>query len=208
MEHSEAMKLMAAERYTLGELEPAERDAFEEHFFDCVECSGDVRDETKIAATVRLGEPHVASLAPGRRNWWVAACVLLAGGLGYQTFVAPQIAERRHSQAPTARVIQGQMLVPDSRGAGTPIRIVIAPPDEPVHIDVPFVPTVPGPYRGEIRDERARQVGDAFDVPVPTDEALALFVPAGTLHYGKCTLVIRGAGGQEASSYRFEVQPK
>ena len=35
MDHSEAVQLMATERYLLGELSPDQREAFEEHFFEC-----------------------------------------------------------------------------------------------------------------------------------------------------------------------------
>ena len=43
MNHSEALKEMAAERYLLDELSPEARDAFEEHMFDCPDCALDVR---------------------------------------------------------------------------------------------------------------------------------------------------------------------
>jgi len=202
---------MAAERYILGELNPEERNAFEEHFFDCTECSRSVRDEAMIAATVRLGEPRGASLAPRRMNWWAAACILLAGGLGYQDIVLPQLAARHQvPQVQTTQIIQvippGQMIAGDSRGDETAKPFVIAPPGEPVQIYFPFVTDIPGPYHGEIRNARGRKVGNAFDVPRPTETPMALLVPAGILQTGNCTLVIRGAGGQEVSTYRFEVR--
>jgi len=83
-EHLAAVDSMAAERFILGEMDQAERDAFEEHFFDCVECSRDVRDETKIAAAISI--PGVLDLEPAvpRRNWWaVAAAVVIALGGAY-----------------------------------------------------------------------------------------------------------------------------
>ena len=43
MDHNEATQQMVAERYLLGELTPELRDAFEEHAFDCPECSVDLR---------------------------------------------------------------------------------------------------------------------------------------------------------------------
>src|SRR6266404_851366 len=48
MNHDDAIKSLAAERYILDDLDPAERDAFEEHFFDCTECTADVRDTAKV----------------------------------------------------------------------------------------------------------------------------------------------------------------
>jgi Putative zinc-finger len=43
MEHTEATAMKATERYLLGELTEAETDAFEAHYFDCAECTDDVR---------------------------------------------------------------------------------------------------------------------------------------------------------------------
>jgi len=53
MAHDEAIRSQAAERYVAGELAPAERDAFEEHFFDCPECAEEVRWELVFAANAR-----------------------------------------------------------------------------------------------------------------------------------------------------------
>jgi len=43
MEHSEAIQLMAAEKYLLDELSADVRDEFEEHLFGCHECAMDMR---------------------------------------------------------------------------------------------------------------------------------------------------------------------
>lgn len=43
MDHGKAVEMMAAERYLLDELTPEERDAFEQHVFDCLECALDLR---------------------------------------------------------------------------------------------------------------------------------------------------------------------
>ena len=42
MDHNEALRQQAAEKYVLGELPPTLRDEFEEHFFECQECALDV----------------------------------------------------------------------------------------------------------------------------------------------------------------------
>src|SRR6266850_400112 len=85
MDHQKAIDTMAAERYILGELNLDERDAFEEHFFDCPRCSISVRDAARIAAAVRLGKPHGAAVPRSRMNWWaaVAASVIVAAGFNY-----------------------------------------------------------------------------------------------------------------------------
>lgn len=43
MDHDEAVKQMAVERYLLDEMAPDAREAFEEHLFDCQECALDLR---------------------------------------------------------------------------------------------------------------------------------------------------------------------
>jgi anti-sigma-K factor RskA len=91
MDHSEAVNLMAAERYLLGELPADLRDAFEEHLFDCPECAFDIRagvafvDEARVqlpglAATQAESAPQTVTNAPDRpateprrrkwSGWW------------------------------------------------------------------------------------------------------------------------------------------
>src|SRR5437660_7908584 len=43
MNHAEAVKLGAVERYLTDELAEPDRERFEEHFFGCVECAEDVK---------------------------------------------------------------------------------------------------------------------------------------------------------------------
>jgi Putative zinc-finger len=50
MDHDDAIRIAASERYLLGTLDEAEREAFEEHYFDCVECAEDVRTGAAVMA--------------------------------------------------------------------------------------------------------------------------------------------------------------
>src|ERR1700739_2666781 len=43
MDHPEATRLLAVEKYLLDEMPPELRDEFEEHFFGCPECAADLR---------------------------------------------------------------------------------------------------------------------------------------------------------------------
>ena len=60
MDHSEAVKQMAAERYLLNELPPDLRDAFEQHFFDCPECALDVRAAAAFVNEAKVQLPAIA----------------------------------------------------------------------------------------------------------------------------------------------------
>ena len=81
MNHNEAIKEMAAERYLLNELTPELRDAFEEHAFDCPECSLDLRAGSAfiniakvelpelVAAPSTPSQPEPARPIKKRINW-------------------------------------------------------------------------------------------------------------------------------------------
>ena len=43
MNHDDALRLSAAERFLLGDLDEDLREQFEAHFFECAECATDVR---------------------------------------------------------------------------------------------------------------------------------------------------------------------
>ena len=60
MEHSEAVRIRATEKYLLAELDPDTRDQFEEHLFECQECAQDLRAASafvEVSKTV-LAEPE------------------------------------------------------------------------------------------------------------------------------------------------------
>ncbi len=61
MEHNEAIEQMVAERYLLGELTAEQRDAFEEHAFDCPECSLDLRAGAAFIETAKVELPKLAA---------------------------------------------------------------------------------------------------------------------------------------------------
>ena len=84
MDHAGAMRLQAAVKYVWGELRQAERDSFEEHYFDCSECALDVQAAAAFADNARNMFCHqarevtlrAAAPAGGR---WLARCKLIAG---------------------------------------------------------------------------------------------------------------------------------
>ena len=90
MDHREAQRLEAPERYFLGELPPEERDAFEAHYFDCAECASEVRS---LATLLEGARERLAASPPRSRpfRWWplaaAAAVVLALGGAAYQAAV-------------------------------------------------------------------------------------------------------------------------
>ena len=83
MNHAEAVQTKTSEKYLLGELTASQEDEFAEHFFDCEECSNDLRMTSLFLQTTKkvLAEDRVPKVNPTARKWasaWryaVAACV-------------------------------------------------------------------------------------------------------------------------------------
>jgi anti-sigma factor RsiW len=100
MDHNQAVREKATEKYLLYELDPAVRDQFEEHLFDCQDCALDLRaaatfveqskvilSEKPVAATVQV---PVAAASSGWFAWLrpafaVPVFALLLVVVGYQS---------------------------------------------------------------------------------------------------------------------------
>jgi hypothetical protein len=103
MDHAEAVRQKATEKYLLNELDPEQRDQFEEHLFDCQDCALDVRTASVFLeqAKVQLAESaapypeRAAAETPAKPGWlaWlrpafaVPALALLLAVILYQNFV-------------------------------------------------------------------------------------------------------------------------
>lgn len=84
-EHQQAIESMAAERYLLGEMTVEERDAFENHYFDCRVCAEDISTAAAFAANAREVAREERNVVPFRRrhpvsewvSWAVAASLAM-----------------------------------------------------------------------------------------------------------------------------------
>jgi hypothetical protein len=131
MDHRAAIELHAAERYLLGELADGERDAFEEHYFDCPECARDVRSGAilidNIKATPRPLSPPVMNAAPrpsGWRTWlqwpvlaptFAALAFAIFSGILWQRGVEPQSVPVAILATTRAGAIRSIPLYPDDQ---------------------------------------------------------------------------------------------
>jgi hypothetical protein len=101
MDHNEAIQQQAAVKYVLGELPPDQRDAYEEHYFDCCLCATDIKALATFADNARevLRQEKVSDLAldpiPAPAKWFawfrpiiaVPAFAALLLVIGYQNTV-------------------------------------------------------------------------------------------------------------------------
>jgi putative zinc finger protein len=83
MEHTDAEKLQAVEKYILGELPPSLREEFEAHYFDCAECSANLRTGVAFAAASRQyfaeSAPQKVPVAVPQLGWfsWLKPLVVV-----------------------------------------------------------------------------------------------------------------------------------
>lgn len=221
MDHAEAVRTLAAERYLLDEMTAEEREAFEAHFFACAACAEAV--ETGAILAEAAGDdrtwargrvaPFPSSAAPavpppGRRMaaTWIplAAAAVLALVVGYQSLVTiPDL----QSTVDTPRALVPVPLAPTSRGDGA----TVAQPAEDgllalaldINADRPTGDLV---YDLRTLDGTVVSTGQAAAPPEGTP--LLLLLPGTSLSSGQYALVVRDSASpaREVGTYRFTVR--
>lgn len=196
MTHDEAIDSGASERYLLGELNDAERDAFEEHYFSCGVCAADVQAGGELVAGIRSQNRFVARKEARRFSWTpplAAAAVLMAAFAAEQQFVV---------LAP--RVVPATILHDVQRGEGETPNVLSG--GGPIVLDFDIPPDPPSPrYECTVIDANGKT---RLTLVVP--EALArqtvrIEIPAG-LPASEYTLRVKGANGAEVQTIRFTVR--
>lgn len=226
MNHSEAVKDMAAERYLLGELTPEARDAFEEHMFECHECAFDVRSGSVLVGEVKTQLPEIiaGSAAVGQsvmfrekdRLWFawlrpafaVPALAMLLVFVGYQNLVTlPAL----HKSVNEPRIVQMAPLYGATRGdTHIPItadrtRGIALPIDLPLDSAGQSYAS----FSFELSNPQGKPVWTSSS-PAPAQNAggdaqLSIIVPGGMLENGTYTLTVWGVGadGSRATVGRY-----
>ena len=152
MDHNEAIQQQAAVKYVLGELSQPQRDAYEEHYFDCSLCAVDVKaaaafiDTSRDALRQEAPEPVVKPVDPVRDRWlaWLrpivavpafAAILLL---LGYQNFVTLPRWKNLAEQSTAPRVLPMFSLITANTRSAESLAFRVRP-DEwfGLYVDVP-----------------------------------------------------------------------
>lgn len=216
MDHGEAIKMMAAERYLLEELTQEERASFEQHAFDCQECAMDLRAGAAFMkeAKAQLAEPAMQSSTPPvaassrpeskKKNWsflWrpvfaLPAFAVMLTVLAYQNFsTIPGL--RRAADEP--RIQQAIAIHAGTRGSShTPV-----PADRAeglaLSIELPQSSAYSS-YVFELYDPNGKQAWTRTIARSNTDSgddsAVSLVVPGSGLFEGSYTLNILGVTPQ------------
>jgi Putative zinc-finger len=209
MEHTQAVETKAVERYLLGELAPSSREEFEKHFFDCEECSEDLRMGTLFLDTTKevLATDPVPSRSQSAPRWrfqWfqpqyaLAACMALVAVIGYQNFVV--IPKLRTSSAPQTLALFSLAEL----GARDVSEAVIAPDHTKPYVllvDIPADESFSN-YLCEILTQDGSKVLSINVSAAEAKKPVPLFVPPSLLKPGSYRLVILGRSVDEKISSR------
>ena len=201
MDHSEAIRIGAAEKYLLGELPPDQREQFEEHYFSCHECATEVRlgavfvDNARAILREEPAMQTVLKPVPQRQGWlgWLkpawalAAALILVGVICYQNFVTiPQL--KQGSARPEALMSFSLMTAGSRGGNATVIRPLQGRPFG-IYVDIPATQSF------QYYTVQVRTASRQFEVQVTPEQAkdtVQVLIPAGALDAGKAELVIAG----------------
>jgi len=217
MDHSEAIRIGAAERYLLGELSPDLREQYEEHFFGCMECAQDVRAGAMFVDGARDILSHERDYAPARvapkepsRSWWAPffrpvvlapAMALLILFAAYQNIVVIPGMSRALSESTTPQTIQSFSLASANSRAGGSFSIN-TPQNKPfsVFVDIPTDNQFAF-YTCDLETESGTLIVSSKVSPDQAKESVQMLIPSAHLAAGKYVLVIRGhRSAGEASS--------
>ena len=228
MDHDEAVRTMATEKYLFGEFDAEMKEAFEEHFFSCQECAMDVRagmalldGSSMLAHTPEIAEraavrPKTVRESKGNALWadWFAwlrpafavpAMALLLLVVGFQNMVQLPALRQTVAVLNAPEVLPSAYLASGSARGGEQ-RVVTARPNQPflLLIDIP----------GEKAAGFVAELYDSADakklsLPIPGDTAkdtLPIEIPSGSYSAGEYTLVVRNDGGVEVARYAFQLR--
>ena len=221
MEHQRAIQNLAVESYLLDQMSPAERESFEEHYFECAICAEDLRAAAQFIDDARdlLAAESVTSALPARprareveaprpSGWawleWlrpqaagaVAAAMIAALTVVVGVEMFSTIPGLRHQvdEFQTPRVIKSIVLRPVTRGDAATIRTGAGEPVVFV-FDPPESPELPAgsPLRFMVKSADGREVfGLSGEAPNP-GERISLSVPRLNVPPGDYTLIVQGA---------------
>lgn len=236
MDHTEALRLQAAEKYLLNEFTPPQREEYEEHYFDCYECAEDLKATASFMESVRqlvregMLEPQVARVqlptgaaeatpALTNRGWFawlrpefaVPVFAALLVFIGYQNGVTIPRLRSASSGQPEQIISSSLHLAGAVRGGGDDggvLPAVQVRPGKGFLLDFDFTPSRSSTaYRWQLLDPAGRVLREGTFGGDMTNQAVHLPVVGGVQRPGKYNLVFyEGADGRAQTTSGNEVQ--
>jgi hypothetical protein len=210
MDHHEAVRTLAAERYLLEEMSEPEREAFETHYFECSTCAESVRAGAVLADAARAGRIPAQKAAPVVARWSfktlvpMAAAAALAIVAGYQTFVTiPGL--RQALGAPQA--LAPIAVPPISRGEGVVVPLDRTGGSVALSLDI-NAGALSSQLVYDLRTDGGDVVLSGLAPVPPQGTPLLLLLPGKSLTSGQYAIVVRDSASpaRDVGTYRFIVR--
>jgi hypothetical protein len=224
MDHKDALRLNATERYLLNELDPDQLDQFEEHLFDCPECALDLRaaamfvEQGKTVLAESATAAHEVQPTRSTKNWFawlrpayaIPAMALLLLIVGYQNLVeVPTL----RSKVTMPEVLPSATMNVATRGADVPVVPAKQGQDFSLYVDLP----PDGAYSSYIADLYNPAGSVEWSLEIPADavvnDSLSVRVPGTGRPGGVYVLAVRGVprngdSPSEIGRQSFELRPR
>jgi len=228
MDHNEAVRLQAAEKYILGKLPKEQHAAYEEHYFECPACAEEIKatvafmESAKQVVREEVAEPlnakRFAPAVPRARGWFawlrptfaVPALAALLLFIGYQNAVTisrlKDSSSSRMAQAITSSFqLRGSVRGGNESGDANKVRVHSG---ESFTLGFDFTPTGTfSVYAWELRDQAGRVVKSGIIRGEKKYQRVSLNMAGGVESAGKYNLVFFGsADGASQTANESEAQ--
>lgn len=214
MDHENAVTAGLTEKYVLGELEDAEREAFEAHFFGCAACAEDVKAAAALADGIR-SRPRPR---PARRPvFWpmpLGAAAALALCAGATLFQALEVVPRLRQELREADTLQAapSFFLYASRSELPVVSVPAGSRRLTLRLGADSDLTFPA-YRCELRDAAGRVHQSGRVAAPPRGEELQVLLPLAGIPAGSYEIGLDGLDGPGAAAevrgvarYRFTLR--
>jgi hypothetical protein len=224
MDHNEAVRLQAAEKYVLGKLPKEQHAAYEEHYFDCPACAEEIKATVAFMESARqvvreeamepVGANRLAPATPTTGGWFgwlrpafavpILAALLLF--IGYQNGVTiPRLKDSPSSQMGQSISSSFQLRgsVRGGNESGDAANKVRVRSGESFALNFDFTPTGTfSEYDWQLRDQAGRSLKSGHISGEKKYQTVSLNVAGGVESAGKYNLVFFGSAdgaGQTAN---------
>ncbi len=208
MDHAEALRLQAAEKYVLGELSPELRDAYEEHYFDCQECASDVQAAVAFVDASRAAfrsDPPEALESQGDSvitawfRWFrpavaIPAMAVLVAIIGYQSLVTIPNLKRDAASTSSGAANFVSLIGANSRAQGTTTFSVQSGKPLILEVDIPASDQFAS-YNCQIQVASGRTIYRSHVSATDARKTVHLVVPGDLLRSQRYELVVLGEPG-------------